>query len=86
MKLLTLNNSCVEVCEKLDTSCPCTDCGSWIDYEEDLNCMNVAINKNGAMTLRDVADRLNYSFVRIKQIEDEGKEKIKEYLDNEYYL
>ena len=78
--------TCVEACNSLNEACPVKECGSWINYEEDLNCMNIAIEKNGAMTLREVADRLNYSFVRIKQIEDEGKEKIKEYLDNEYYL
>jgi len=79
-------NTCVEACTKLDESCPNESCGSWINYEEDLNCMNIAIEKHGAMTLRDVADRLNYSFVRIKQIEDGALEKIKEQLDNEYYL
>ena len=67
---------------------PCTNskCDYYLDYEKDLNCMNIAIENNGAMTLRDIAERLNYSFVRIKQIEDEGKQKIKEYLDKEYYL
>jgi hypothetical protein len=78
--------TCVEACTTLNESCPNNDCGSWIDYEDDLNCMNVAIENNGAMTLRDVADRLKYSFVRIKQIEDDAKQKIKEQLDNEYYL
>lgn len=79
-------NTCVEACSELDVECPNKECGSWIEYPKDLNCMNIAIEKNGAMTLRQVAERLNYSFVRIKQIEDEAKEKIKEELNNEYYL
>jgi len=79
-------NTCVEACTTLNESCPNQDCGSWINYEDDLNCMNVSIEKNGAMTLREVAERLDYSFVRIKQIEDGALEKIKEQLDNEYYL
>jgi DNA-directed RNA polymerase sigma subunit (sigma70/sigma32) len=49
----------------------------WIDYEEDLNCTNVSIAKNGAMTLRQVAERHKLSFVRIQQIEKKALKKLK---------
>ena len=35
-----------------------------------------AVEKNGSMTLREVADRMNVSFVRIKQIQDKALEKM----------
>ena len=49
----------------------CTpECRYYIDYPEDDNCALVAIDKHGAMTLREVAKRMQISFVRVKQIED----------------
>lgn len=68
--------SCVEACQKLGVSCPNKDCRQWINYEEDQNCSFIAIDKNDKMTLRDVAKRLNYSFVRVKQIEETALQKM----------
>jgi hypothetical protein len=48
----------------------------WIDYPEDDNCIHVAIAKNGAMSLVQVAERLNLSFVRVSQIESKIKKKL----------
>ena len=50
-----------------------------MEYEDDLNCAVVAVNKNGCkpLTLREVGDRLGVSFVRVKQIEDKVLHKIK---------
>jgi len=42
----------------------------WLDYEEDLNCTLIAVDRHGAMTLRETGDRLGISFVRVKQIQD----------------
>jgi len=52
------------------------ECRSWIEYEEDLNCIHEAIRKNGNMTLREVSERLGVSFVRIKQIEEKALKKL----------
>ena len=54
------------------------ECRLWIDYEEDLNCTMVAVNNHpdNYMTLREVADRLGVSFVRIKQIEEKALNKL----------
>ena len=63
---------CTKKCLELDVSCPVEDCRQWIDYEEDLNCTLLAVQKHGKMTFREVAKRLGVSFVRIKQIQDKS--------------
>ena len=60
---------CAQKCRELDVSCPVTECRSWINYEEDLNCTNIAIDKNGTMKLRQIAERLGLTPARIQQIE-----------------
>ena len=67
---------CFDLCRKCDVPCDVKDCRQWIDYEEDLNCTIVAVNKRGPMTLREVSERLGVSFVRIKQIQDKLVEKL----------
>jgi DNA-directed RNA polymerase sigma subunit (sigma70/sigma32) len=52
------------------------DCRSWIDFEDDLNCASIAVDRYGEMSLREVGERLGVSFVRIKQIEDKLKVKL----------
>ena len=49
----------------------------WIDYPEDNNCIHVSIAKNGPMSLVQIAERLNLSFVRISQIENKVKKKLR---------
>ena len=48
----------------------------WLDYEEDLNCALIAVDKHGPMTLREVGDRLGISFVRVKQLQDVALSKL----------
>jgi len=67
---------CAEECELKKRCCEEEGCRYWIKYKEDLNCSLLAIQKNGNMTLREVADRLQISFVRVKQIEDKALKKI----------
>jgi hypothetical protein len=67
---------CLQTCKDLECPCPITECRLWIDYEEDFNCTEEAIRKNGNMTLREISKRLNVSFVRIKQIQDKAIAKI----------
>jgi hypothetical protein len=57
---------------------PCQDCKcrQWIEYEEDLNCTLIAVDKHGSMTLRETGDRLGISFVRVKQIQDSALAKL----------
>jgi len=67
---------CSKKCLELDVTCPVQDCRSWIDYEEDNNCVLIAVDRHGEMSLREVGNRLGLSFVRIKQIEDKLKDKL----------
>ena len=68
---------CLDACKKLDVSCPNEDCRLWISYEEEYNCVYETLNKTDYLTLREIADRLGLSFVRIKQIQDHAISKIK---------
>ena len=74
---------CLEVCRDLGCACPIKECRSWIDYKEDYNCVHEAIRKHGDMTLREIADRLGVSFVRIKQIEEKALQKLSKRTKNE---
>lgn len=62
--------------------CTREDCRCWIDYPEDDNCVNVAIEKHGAMTLAEVAKRLNISLVRVSQIEKQALKKLSKRIKN----
>ena len=72
--------NCLQACKSLEVSCPNEECRNWINYEEDLNCVFQSIenfkDKNEEFTLREVAKRINCSFVRVKQIEEEALRKI----------
>ena len=68
---------CAKICSELNVSCPVNDCRLWIDYEEDLNCVNIAIDKNGAMKLRQVAERCGVTTARAQQIEKAALPKLK---------
>ena len=74
---------CAKKCLELGVSCPVKDCRDWIDYKDDSNCASIAIARNGNMTLREIADRLHVSFVRVKQIEDKTLEKLQRGLSRE---
>ena len=69
---------CYKECESANECCKEKECRLWIDYKEDLNCTMVAVNDHpdNYMTLREVADRLGVSFVRIKQIEEKALNKL----------
>jgi hypothetical protein len=58
----------------------------WIDYEEDNNCTAIAVEKNGSMSLREIADRMGVSFVRIKQVEDKALVKLRKGMAREFSL
>ena len=68
--------SCAEACLKTGEKCVKEDCRMWINYEKDQNCSLVAIYQNGAMTLEEVAKRLEVSFVRVSQIEKQALKKL----------
>ena len=76
--------TCTEACTTLQESCPNEECRNWMNYEDDLNCAVIAADKHGELTLREVSERIGLSFVRVKQLEDSAKQKIKECLQESY--
>ena len=74
---------CLKKCQELDVTCPIKDCRYWINFKEDFNCALCSIEHNGSMTLREIADRLGVSFVRVKQIQDKSIKKIGLFFDKE---
>jgi len=68
---------CAKKCCELKVSCPVSDCRAWLEYEEDLNCVNIAIDKNGSMKLRQIAERLGITTARAQQIEKGALAKMK---------
>lgn len=71
---------CSQTCVRTDTSCPIGECKYWINYEKDHNCSLISIDENGSMTLQQIADRLGISVVRVYQIENKAKSKLKKHL------
>ena len=71
---------CVSKCIKHNKKCVKTNCRKWMDYGEDLNCTEIAVKKNGSMTLQEIAKRLKYSHVRISQIEKAALRKLQKKL------
>lgn len=67
---------CAEICNKDNKCCDNKECRMWIDYEEDLNCTEIAVKKNGCMTLKEIGNRLGISYVRVTQIEKEALKKV----------
>jgi DNA-directed RNA polymerase sigma subunit (sigma70/sigma32) len=69
---------CDEICRQNNQACQNKECRHWLNYEDDLNCTLICANKNGPLTLREVAKRLNISYVRVQQIEENAIKKIKQ--------
>ncbi len=67
---------CLQTCVELNTSCPIKECRHWIDFPEDRNCIFETVSEHGALTLREVSDRMGISYVRVKQIQDKALKKI----------
>ena len=67
---------CIDEINKSQKSCNNKECRQWIDYKDDQNCVSIAVRKHGRMTLREVAQRLGVSYVRVKQIQDKALKKL----------
>ena len=69
---------CSRYCIKHKKICKEKDCRMHIDFKEEYNCALVSIYENGAMTLRQIGERLGISFARVKLIETDALQKIKD--------
>jgi len=72
-----LLEECAEYCKKHKVSCPVKDCNYWINYPSDLNCTLICAEEHGPMSLRDIAKRLNISYVTVKNIEERALLRLK---------
>ena len=68
---------CVKECMVKNKGCPVKECRFWIDFGGDFNCSNVSVEKHGDMTLAQIAERMDLSIVRIKQIQDKALQKLR---------
>jgi len=71
---------CARECYLSKTCCVQRDCRLHIEFEEDLNCTMIAVQKHGPMTLEEIGRRHNISTVRAKQIVDATLLKLKKTL------
>jgi len=76
---------CAKKCYLKKKNCDQEECRLWLDYPEDQNCTLIAVDKNGPMTLREIAERHNISIVRVKQIVDKTLIKIKSVVNRDEY-
>ena len=76
LNVIQQNIKCHSVCAIQNKPCEETSCRLWIDHEEDLNCTEIAVQKNDKMILREIGDRLKLTPSRIKQIQNEAIKKI----------
>ncbi len=69
---------CFDIYEKYNLPCDEKACRRWINYSEDLNCSVICANKNDTgLVLRDVAERMGVTHVRVQQIEKAALAKLK---------
>ena len=63
---------CYTKCHKEKKSCEVKECRLWIDYPQDLNCVEITVQKEGSLTLTKIGDRLKLTASRVKQIENKA--------------
>lgn len=74
---------CAIKCYTHDVPCSQKECRLHLDYEDDLNCTDIAVYKHGEMTLEQIGIRHGVSIVRAKQLVDGALLKLKKTLSNE---
>jgi DNA-directed RNA polymerase sigma subunit (sigma70/sigma32) len=74
---------CATECYLARVGCQNQECRLHIEYEEDLNCTLIALEKHGPMTLEEIGKRHHISTVRAKQILDATLAKLKKTLVKE---
>jgi len=74
---------CAKKCYLTKEVCDQKECRLYLDYEEDLNCTSIAIQKHGPMTLEQIGKRHHVSTVRAKQLVDAALVKLKKTLKRE---
>jgi len=68
---------CCKTCQKYNYPCPHDDCNHWMNYDEDLNCCLIAIEKNGPMSPKEVGKRLRMTILEVKKVEEIASQKVR---------
>jgi len=68
--------NCYDECKKKNKKCRVKECRLWINYPKDLNCTEIAVQKNDKLVFREIGDRLQLTPSRIKQIETGALKKL----------
>lgn len=68
---------CIEEVIKQASPCKNNECRYFIEYENDLNCTFIAINKHKTLTFEEISVRLNLTPARIKQLQDDALNRMK---------
>jgi len=68
--------NCYDECKRDKRSCKVKDCRLWIDYPQDFNCTELAVQKNDKLVFREIGDRLKLTPSRVKQIESAALKKL----------
>ncbi len=63
---------CYTKCQNEKKCCEVRECRLWLDYPQDLNCTEIAVQKEGSLTLTKIGDRLKLTASRVKQIENKA--------------
>ena len=63
---------CYTKCQKEKKCCQVKECRLWMDYPQDLNCVEITVQKEGSLTLTKIGDRLKLTASRVKQIENKA--------------
>ena len=67
---------CYTKCQKEKKCCEVKECRLWIDYPQDFNCVEIAVQEEDHMTLKKIGERLRLTPSRIKQIENKALAKV----------
>jgi len=69
--------NCYDECKRDNKTCKVKQCRLWIDYPKDLNCAEIAVQKNDKLVFREIGDRLKLTPSRVKQIESAALKKLR---------
>ena len=67
---------CYTKCQKEKKCCEVKECRLWMDYPQDLNCVEITVQKEDHLTLKKIGERLKLTPSRIKQIENKALAKV----------
>lgn len=77
---------CAKACLLTKEECEIKECRYWIDSEKNQNCTFIAIDKNGPMTLRQIAEIEKITHVAVRNIQNKAMKKLVEQIKKDEYI